>query len=88
MDGKPLDLPGIKALSSLPSREVLLAQLLSAMNGVPTAWCGPDVPFPQCPERFAGHQRTKRSGLNRPAVTFQKTGGNAKNGGYYQRRRD
>jgi large subunit ribosomal protein L10 len=37
MGGKALDLPGIKALSSLPSREVLLAQVLSAMNGVPTA---------------------------------------------------
>ncbi len=36
MDGKPLDLNGIKALSSLPSREVLLSQLLSAMNAVPT----------------------------------------------------
>jgi len=37
MDGKVLDLDAIKALSSLPSREVLLAQVLSAMNGVPTA---------------------------------------------------
>jgi large subunit ribosomal protein L10 len=37
MGGKPLDVTGIKALSSLPSREVLLAQVLSAMNGVPTA---------------------------------------------------
>ena len=27
----------IKALSSLPTREVLLAQVLSAMNAVPTA---------------------------------------------------
>ncbi|GBC62675.1 50S ribosomal protein L10 [Desulfonema ishimotonii] len=36
MDGKPLDLDGIEALSSLPSREVLLGQVLSAMNGVPT----------------------------------------------------
>jgi large subunit ribosomal protein L10 len=35
--GKALDPQGIKALSSLPSREVLLAQVLSAMNGVPTA---------------------------------------------------
>lgn len=37
MEGKALDPAGIKALSSLPSREVLLAQLLSAMNGVPTS---------------------------------------------------
>lgn len=38
MDGKRLDGNAIKALSSLPSREVLLAQVLSAMNGVPTAF--------------------------------------------------
>jgi large subunit ribosomal protein L10 len=37
MDGKVMDAAGIQALSSLPSREVLLAQVLSAMNGVPTA---------------------------------------------------
>lgn len=36
MDGKVLDAGNIKALSSLPSREVLLAQVLSAMNAVPT----------------------------------------------------
>ena len=36
MDGKVIDLAGIEALSSLPSREVLLSQVLSAMNGVPT----------------------------------------------------
>lgn len=38
MEGKPLDEAGIKALSSLPSREVLLAQVLSTMNGVPTSF--------------------------------------------------
>ena len=38
MNGKALDLQGIKALSSLPSREVLLGQVLAAMNGVPTAF--------------------------------------------------
>lgn len=38
MDGKVLDKAAIKALSSLPSREVLLGQLLSVMNGVPTAF--------------------------------------------------
>jgi len=36
LDGKVLDVNGIKALSSLPSREVLLSQVLSAMNAVPT----------------------------------------------------
>ncbi|MFA6013054.1 MAG: 50S ribosomal protein L10 [Desulfobacteraceae bacterium] len=36
MDGKAIDFNGIKALSSLPSREVLLSQLLSVMNAVPT----------------------------------------------------
>jgi len=35
MDGKVLDLEAIKALAALPSREVLLGQLLSAFNGVP-----------------------------------------------------
>ena len=38
MDGKVLDTAAIKALSSLPSREVLLGQLLSVMNAVPTAF--------------------------------------------------
>jgi len=37
MNGKILDLNQIKLLSDLPSREVLLGQVLSAMNGVPTA---------------------------------------------------
>lgn len=35
MNGKVLDLEAIKALAALPSREVLLGQLLSAFNGVP-----------------------------------------------------
>jgi len=35
MDGKVLDFEAIKALAALPSREVLLGQLLSAFNGVP-----------------------------------------------------
>ena len=33
-----LDLNAIKSLASLPSRDVLLGQVLSAMNGVPTAF--------------------------------------------------
>jgi large subunit ribosomal protein L10 len=37
MGGKVLELEGIKALSALPSREELLATLLSAMNAVPTS---------------------------------------------------
>lgn len=37
MGSKVLDLNAIKALSDLPPREVLLAQVLSTMNGVPTA---------------------------------------------------
>lgn len=37
LGGKRLDVAAIKALSSLPAREVLLAQVLSAMNGVPTS---------------------------------------------------
>lgn len=36
LQGKLMDANGIKALSSLPSREVLLSQVLSAMNAVPT----------------------------------------------------
>jgi large subunit ribosomal protein L10 len=38
MKDKILDLDSIKALSALPSREQLLAQVLSAINGVPTAF--------------------------------------------------
>lgn len=38
MGGKVMSLDQIKALSSLPSREVLLAQVLSAMNGVATSF--------------------------------------------------
>lgn len=37
LNGKIVDVSGIKALSSLPSREILLAQVLSTMNAVPTA---------------------------------------------------
>lgn len=36
LGNKVLDLNAIKALSALPSREVLLSQLLSVMNAVPT----------------------------------------------------
>lgn len=36
MGNRVLSLDDIKALSSLPAREVVLAQLLSAMNAVPT----------------------------------------------------
>jgi len=38
MKGKLLDNTAIKALSKLPSREVLLGQMLSAMNAVPTGF--------------------------------------------------
>jgi large subunit ribosomal protein L10 len=38
MDGKALDLDAIKALSNLPSRDQLLGQFLSVINGVPTAF--------------------------------------------------
>ena len=46
MGGKVLDLSAIKALSALPSREVLLGQFLSTLNGVPTAlvWALSDIP--------------------------------------------
>ncbi len=37
MNGKLIDLTQIKSLSDLPSREILLGQVLSTMNGVPTA---------------------------------------------------
>lgn len=37
MGGKVLELDGIKALSLLPSRDELLATVLSAMNAVPTS---------------------------------------------------
>jgi len=37
LNGKVIDLDGIKALSALPSREVLLAQVLATMNAVPTS---------------------------------------------------
>jgi large subunit ribosomal protein L10 len=38
MNGKVLDVQAIKALATLPSREVLLAQFLSALNAVPTSF--------------------------------------------------
>lgn len=37
MEGQVLDQAALKALSSLPSREDLLAMVLSAMNAVPTS---------------------------------------------------
>jgi large subunit ribosomal protein L10 len=36
MDGTVLDADGIKRLSDLPAREVLLSMMLRTMNGVPT----------------------------------------------------
>ncbi len=38
LNGKVLDVQAIKALATLPSREVLLAQFLSALNAVPTSF--------------------------------------------------
>jgi large subunit ribosomal protein L10 len=38
MGGKALDIEAIKALSSLPSREELLANVLMVINGVPTSF--------------------------------------------------
>lgn len=38
MDGKVLDLDAIKKMSTLPSREALLGQFLSAANGVATGF--------------------------------------------------
>ena len=38
MNGRFLDLNEIKELSALPSREILIAQILSAINGVPTGF--------------------------------------------------
>jgi large subunit ribosomal protein L10 len=37
MNGRVLDLSAIKSLSALPSRDVLLGQFLSVLNGVPTS---------------------------------------------------
>lgn len=37
LNGKKIDLDAIKALSTLPSREVMLARVLSVMNAVPTS---------------------------------------------------
>jgi len=36
--GKPMDVEGIKRLADLPSRDVLLAQVLSAMQAVPASF--------------------------------------------------
>ena len=38
MGNKLMDAADIKSLASLPSREILLGQVLSTMNGVPTAF--------------------------------------------------
>ncbi|MFC1877601.1 50S ribosomal protein L10 [Thermodesulfobacteriota bacterium] len=38
MGNKMLDVAAIKSLASLPSRDVLLGQVLSTMNGVPSAF--------------------------------------------------
>jgi large subunit ribosomal protein L10 len=38
LNGKVLDANAIKALASLPAREVLLAQLLATLNAVPTSF--------------------------------------------------
>ena len=36
LEGEKLDVDGVVALSKLPSKEALIGQLLSVMNGVPT----------------------------------------------------
>jgi large subunit ribosomal protein L10 len=38
LNGKVLSIDDIKALSALPSREILLARVLSVMNAVPTSF--------------------------------------------------
>ena len=38
LNGKVLDLQAIKALATLPSKEVMLAHLLSTINAVPTSF--------------------------------------------------
>ena len=38
LNGKVLDVQAIKALALLPSREVLLAQVLATLNGVPASF--------------------------------------------------
>jgi large subunit ribosomal protein L10 len=38
MKGKLLDVQAIKALSKMPAKEILLAQLLTALNAVPTSF--------------------------------------------------
>ncbi len=38
LDGKAVDLDGIKALAELPSREVLLGQVAGTFNAVPTGF--------------------------------------------------
>jgi large subunit ribosomal protein L10 len=38
ISGKPMDVEGVKRLAELPSREVLLAQTLSAMQAVPASF--------------------------------------------------
>ena len=38
MDGQVLDANAIQALAKLPSRDVLLGQLLSALNAIPTSF--------------------------------------------------
>jgi large subunit ribosomal protein L10 len=38
MNGKEIDLDSIKSLATLPSREILLGQVLSAMSGVTTGF--------------------------------------------------
>ena len=38
LNGKVLDVQAIEALATLPSREVMLAQLLSTLNAVPTSF--------------------------------------------------
>lgn len=38
LQGKVLDMAGVKALADLPSREVLLSQVLGALNAVPAGF--------------------------------------------------
>ena len=68
LNGQLIDLGGIRALAALPSREVLLGQLLSVMAGVPTSAVRVLAGVPRALVNLLSALKDKRQAAEAPPV--------------------
>ncbi|HWR93372.1 MAG TPA: 50S ribosomal protein L10 [Desulfobacterales bacterium] len=68
LNGKLIDVNGVKALAALPSREVLLGQLLSVMAGVPTSAVRVLAGVPRALVNLLSALKDKRQAAEAPPV--------------------